>query len=638
MSHDSSFISEGTVKSELEKKKTGQLAEESIYQDANLSRKIEFEKGMPLSFSFVSNKVFTIPFTFKGYLTFIWEKIKETPLNLCMIAFLIYYLISFLISQKHVQKLDLLYSVSFHLFILFVQIISTSINYISIYLNDIKVNNQTAHIFDIDQRKFVDCPWKEIKVGQIIRINKDEVVPADIIVLEAMDHKHQCYVDNSSINGNFDMFTTKKACNDTQAPTMKVMKFIEYVKNIKGILKYEEPNSNMNSFIGRLKLESFPRASNINLENFVMRGATLKNVKYIYGLVVYTGMETKMMMTLKYTEGTIGYHSYGEFSYGSINKIKKNQFNQAIIKKDNEFIRQSLKLLQYLIITIYFVILIILLLMGLHEAYNIYFDIKIDKNNNPFHFSDNDSTFYELFIGFSRIVLTFHLFMPFNWFGLIELSYWILSKFVEWDENIKRNKDEKVEIINNHSLANFGQVRHILTDKKGTLTKRKFELKLCSIHGKLYNFNFDDLKDDSYIFRIKENDINESEILQEARSESKFAPLIKEFIESLCLCHSVKVSHLNPNQAKNTKKEKKEQNNQENIGGAGIIEETTHSKNEEKDFFSAYCEEVATLKILKKLGYELVKTKTNLIQIKINEKKKNYVIIGHNKYNKDRKK
>ena len=337
MSHDSSFISEGTVKSELEKKKTGQLAEESIYQDANLSRKIEFEKGMPLSFSFVSNKVFTIPYTFKGYLTFIWEKITETPLNLCMIAFLIYYLISFLISQKHVQKLDLLYSVSFHLFILFVQIISTSINYISIYLNDIKVNNQTAHIFDIDQRKFVDCPWKEIKVGQIIRINKDEVVPADIIVLEAMDHKHQCYVDNSSINGNFDMFTTKKACNDTQAPTMKVMKFIEYVKNIKGILKYEEPNSNMNSFIGRLKLESFPRASNINLENFVMRGATLKNVKYIYGLVVYTGMETKMMMTLKYTEGTIGYHSYGEFSYGSINKIKKNQFNQAIIKKDNEF-------------------------------------------------------------------------------------------------------------------------------------------------------------------------------------------------------------------------------------------------------------------------------------------------------------
>ena len=34
----------------------------------------------------------------------------------------------------------------------------------------------------------------------------------------------------------------------------------------------------------------------INQENFVMRGATVKNVKHVYGLVVYTGMETKMMM------------------------------------------------------------------------------------------------------------------------------------------------------------------------------------------------------------------------------------------------------------------------------------------------------------------------------------------------------
>ena len=301
MSHENSILSEETNKSgklDATKKQTGQLADESNYQEANLSRKLEFEKGMPLSFSFVSNKVFTIPFTFKGYLTFIWKKIAETPLNLCMIAVLIYYLISFLISQNHIQKLDLFNSVYFHLFILLIEVFSTTIKYVRIYINDLKVNNQTAHIFDIDQKNFVDCPWKEIKVGQIIKINKDEVVPADIIVLEAMDHKHQCYVDNSSINGNFDMFTTKKACNDTHAPTMKVIKFIEYVKNIKGLLKYEEPNSNMNSFKGRLKLESFPRASDINLENFVMRGATLKNVKHVYGLVVYTGMETKMMMTL----------------------------------------------------------------------------------------------------------------------------------------------------------------------------------------------------------------------------------------------------------------------------------------------------------------------------------------------------
>ena len=647
MSHENSIVTDGSNQEDVQQKKnTGQLTDESnYYQEASLSRKIEFEKGMPLSFSFVSNKVFTIPFTFKGYLTFIWKKIAETPLNLCMIAVLLYYLISFLCGQKNIQKLDLLYSVSFHLLILLIEIISTSINYIGIYINDFKVNNQTAHIYEPEQKTFLDKHWKEIKVGQIIKINKDEVVPADIIVLEAMDHKHQCYVDNSSINGNFDMFTIKKACNDTHAPTMKIIKFIEYVKNIKGILKYEEPNSNMNSFNGRLKLESFPRASDINLENFVMRGATVKNVKHVYGLVVYTGMETKMMMTLKYTQGTGGQASYGEFTYGSTTQVKKNQFNQVIIKKDNEFIRQSLKYMQYLIIIIYFVILIVLLLMGLHEAYDIYFNIKENEENNPFSFNnkniknDNNNSFYQLFLDFTRIVLTFHILMPFNWFGLIEISYWILSKFVEWDENVKRDKVEKVEIINSHSLANFGQVRHILTDKTGTLTKRKFELKLCSVHGKLYNLQFDDLKDESYIFRIKEDDINELEILQEVRSQSKYSPLIKEFLESLCLCHSVKVSHLNTNKNKKIiKYDKKNDVQLENIEGVELMDDTEPNKNEEKDFASPYCEEVATFKILKKLGYRLVKSKANLIQLKINDKKRNYKILGHNKYNKDRKK
>ena len=126
------------------------------------------------------------------------------------------------------------------------------------------------------------------------------------------------------------MFKIKKASNDTQAPSMKIMKFVEYVKNIKGVLKYEEPNSNMDSFKGRLKLENFPRASDISQENFVLRGSTLKNVRYIYGLVVYTGMETKIMMTLKYTEIHENKGKYKEFNYGNTNQVTKNQFDDNV--------------------------------------------------------------------------------------------------------------------------------------------------------------------------------------------------------------------------------------------------------------------------------------------------------------------
>ena len=647
--NSNSLITEGTNKEPvIEKKQTGQIAEEGNYvQETSLSRKIEFEKGIPLSLGFVDNRIFTIPFSFTGYLSFIGNKYSETPLNICILVVFIYYLISFLVDMNSFNSLDLFFSISFHLFILVVEIFLTTIDYISIYINDCKVNNQIAHIYDNEKRKFVDTTWKKIKVGQIIKILKDEVVPADIIVLESMDNKHQCYLDNSSINGNFDMFKIKKACNDTHAPSMKVMKFVEYVKNIKGILKYEEPNSNMNSFNGRLKLESFPRASNISLENFVTRGATIKNVRYIYGLVVYTGMETKMMMTLKYTEVNESKEGYSDFTFGNTKQVKKNQFNRVIIKKDNEFIRQALKGTQYWIITIYCLILFIVLLMAIHKG--VY--LHLSKNEYPwinlgYYVKDknNNSPLYEIFINFTRAVLTFHIFMPFNWFGLIQISYYILSCFAEWDENIKRNKEEKIEITNSESLANFGQVRHILTDKTGTLTKRKFELKLCSIHGKLYSFQFDDIKDDSYIFQAREDDINELEIIKESKSQSKFAPLIKEFIEALSLCHSAKVSHYNNynnnivlnNNINNI-------NNIENktpkIGNSGLDNFTI--KMQERDFASAYCEEVATFKVLKKFGYELTKTQVrpqgNIIQLKVNDKKKNYRIYGYNKYHRNRK-
>ena len=46
------------------------------------------------------------------------------------------------------------------------------------------------------------------------------------------------------------------------------------------MFKYDEPNADVDSFSGRLKLESFPRASQIDKENFVMRGSSIKNIKW----------------------------------------------------------------------------------------------------------------------------------------------------------------------------------------------------------------------------------------------------------------------------------------------------------------------------------------------------------------------
>ena len=60
-------------------------------------------------------------------------------------------------------------------------------------------------------------------------------------------------------------------------------------------------------------------------------------------------------------------------------------------------------------------------------------------------------------------------------------------------------------------------------------------------------------------------------------------------------------------------------------------------KMDEFEFVSAYCEEVATLKILNKFGYKLLKSKRDIIQFIVNNKYKNYVIYGINLYQESRK-
>lgn len=105
---DSSQKEESTSKKK--KKKINQLEEEVNYsQEASLSRKVEFEKGLPLSYGFADNTIFTIPFSFRGYLSFIGKKISESPLNICIMVVCFYYLIAFLVDIQNFGHLDIFF-------------------------------------------------------------------------------------------------------------------------------------------------------------------------------------------------------------------------------------------------------------------------------------------------------------------------------------------------------------------------------------------------------------------------------------------------------------------------------------------------------------------------------------------------
>jgi P-type E1-E2 ATPase len=43
--------------------------------------------------------------------------------------------------------------------------------------------------------------WKDIKVGDIIEVNNEEFLPADLVILRTSDPKGSCYIETKNLDG-----------------------------------------------------------------------------------------------------------------------------------------------------------------------------------------------------------------------------------------------------------------------------------------------------------------------------------------------------------------------------------------------------------------------------------------------------
>jgi magnesium-transporting ATPase (P-type) len=63
-----------------------------------------------------------------------------------------------------------------------------------------------------------------------------------------------------------------------------------------GELVCDSPNENLEKWDGNIASPQLPKVINVTLKNLLLRGCRLKNTDFIYGIVIYTGNESKVMM------------------------------------------------------------------------------------------------------------------------------------------------------------------------------------------------------------------------------------------------------------------------------------------------------------------------------------------------------
>ena len=112
-------------------------------------------------------------------------------------------------------------------------------------------NNSKAEQYSNNHKTFDDVSWKDLAVGKIIKIQKNDIIPADVLILRSSASNGFCYLQTSSLDGETGL-KPREAIYKTQ-------NFIceeKDINELKGEISVDPPNENFYSINGSLNFEN----------------------------------------------------------------------------------------------------------------------------------------------------------------------------------------------------------------------------------------------------------------------------------------------------------------------------------------------------------------------------------------------
>ena len=131
--------------------------------------------------------------------------------------------------------------------------------------------------------------WKQLKTGQIVKVEKDEFFPADLVLLASSEPKNLCFVETKNLDGETNL-------KNKNAPKgIKEFKdFEDAACEFEGEVICETPNDQIYKYEGVIETANGTKIS-LSSDNLLLRGSSLRNTDWIVGVVTYTGHDTRIM-------------------------------------------------------------------------------------------------------------------------------------------------------------------------------------------------------------------------------------------------------------------------------------------------------------------------------------------------------
>ncbi|KAL6451184.1 DNF1 Phospholipid-transporting ATPase DNF1 [Candida maltosa Xu316] len=283
--------------------------------------------------------------------------------------------------------------------------------------------------------KFNRSYWKDVKVGDVLRIHNNEEIPADLILLATSDPDNSCYIETKNLDG------------ETNLKVKTALKKTSDISRADDLMNYEFDIDSE----GNLKINNDQESVNIN--NLLLRGCTLRNTKWVIGIVAFTGDDTKIMLN------------------AGITPTKQSRMSRE---------------LNYYVLVNFILLFIMCFVSGLVNG--LYYRKRGTTSRDFFEFGTiAGSPVANGIVGFFVNLILYQSLVPISLYITIEIIKTAQAYFIYSDVGMYYEPLDFPCTPKSWSISDdLGQIEYIFSDKTGTLTQNLMEFKKCTINGKSY--------------------------------------------------------------------------------------------------------------------------------------------------------